>query len=62
MTSLAEVDFTDLDNFANGFPHDLFDVHRREAPVYWHEPTEQHARWGGLLVGRDVCGNACGAA
>ena len=22
------------------FPHDLFDVHRREAPVYWHEPTD----------------------
>ncbi|MGX9788189.1 cytochrome P450 [Mycobacterium sp. MMS18-G62] len=40
MTSLAEIDFTDLDNFAAGFPHDLFTVHRREAPVYWHEPTE----------------------
>lgn len=33
-------DLTDLDNFANGFPHDLFEAHRREAPVYWHEPTE----------------------
>ncbi|MBX9921396.1 cytochrome P450 [Mycolicibacterium frederiksbergense] len=33
-------DLTDLDNFAAGFPHDLFEVHRREAPVYWHEPTE----------------------
>ena len=33
-------DFTDLDNFAAGFPHDLFAVHRRDAPVYWHEPTE----------------------
>ncbi|HEX7426699.1 MAG TPA: cytochrome P450 [Mycobacterium sp.] len=38
--TLAGIDFTDLDNFANGFPHDLFDVHRREAPVYWHEPTD----------------------
>ncbi|MCV7134873.1 cytochrome P450 [Mycobacterium hodleri] len=38
--SLAAVDFTDLDNFAAGFPHELFAVHRREAPVYWHEPTE----------------------
>ena len=37
---LAQIDFTDLDNFADGFPHHLFDVHRREAPVYWHEPTE----------------------
>ncbi|TPG31938.1 cytochrome P450 [Mycolicibacterium hodleri] len=34
------VDFTDLDNFAAGFPHELFAEHRREAPVYWHEPTE----------------------
>ena len=33
-------DLTDLDNFAGGFPHDLFEAHRREAPVYWHEPTE----------------------
>ena len=38
--ALSAVDFTDLDNFASGFPHDLFAVHRREAPVYWHEPTE----------------------
>ncbi|MDV3129374.1 cytochrome P450 [Mycobacterium sp. 21AC1] len=33
-------DLTDLDNFAHGFPHELFAVHRREAPVYWHRPTE----------------------
>jgi cytochrome P450 len=39
-TSLSGVDFTDLDNFAAGFPHDLFAVHRAEAPVYWHEPTD----------------------
>jgi cytochrome P450 len=38
--ALSQVDFTDLDNFANGFPHELFAVHRREAPVYWHHPTE----------------------
>ncbi len=37
---MLATDFTDLDNFAAGFPHDLFAVHRREAPVYWHEPTE----------------------
>lgn len=40
MTSVADIDFTDLDNFASGFPHDLFSVHRREAPVYWHQPSE----------------------
>ena len=39
MTASLPFDLTDLDNFANGFPHDLFEVHRREAPVYWHEPT-----------------------
>jgi cytochrome P450 len=38
--NLSQIDFTDLDNFANGFPHDLFAIHRRDAPVYWHEPTE----------------------
>lgn len=36
---LAGVDLTDLDVFAAGFPHDVFAVHREEAPVYWHEPT-----------------------
>jgi cytochrome P450 len=40
VTALAEIDFTDLDNFASGFPHSLFEIHRREAPVYWHPPTE----------------------
>jgi cytochrome P450 len=38
--ALSSIDFTDLDNFANGFPHELFAVHRRVAPVFWHEPTE----------------------
>jgi cytochrome P450 len=39
--TLSEIDFTDLDNFASGFPHELFAVHRRDAPVYWHRPTER---------------------
>jgi cytochrome P450 len=37
--ALEDVDFTDLDNFAAGFPHPLFEIHRREAPVWWHQPT-----------------------
>ncbi|WP_374158743.1 cytochrome P450 [Mycobacterium sp. G7A2] len=37
---LAQIDFTDLDNFAEGFPHALFALHREQAPVYWHPPTE----------------------
>ena len=36
---MRDVDLTDLDNFASGFPHHLFDRHRAEAPVYRHEPT-----------------------
>lgn len=38
--AVTDIDFTDLDHFANGFPHELFAAHRREAPVYWHEPTD----------------------
>ncbi|MGK2866102.1 MAG: cytochrome P450 [Mycobacterium sp.] len=38
--ALTGIDLTDLDNFASGFPHELFALHRREAPVYWHHPTE----------------------
>jgi cytochrome P450 len=34
------VDLTDLDNFADGFPHQLVARHRAEAPVWWHAPTE----------------------
>lgn len=37
---MSLADLTDLDNFADGFPHSLFEVHRREAPVYWHAATE----------------------
>ena len=37
---MAGIDLTDLDRFADGFPHAIFEQHRREAPVYWHEPTE----------------------
>ncbi|HYB81586.1 MAG TPA: cytochrome P450 [Mycobacterium sp.] len=38
--ALPGIDLTDLNNFANGFPHDVFAIHRRQAPVYWHEPTD----------------------
>ena len=39
-TELNGFDLTDLDNFAHGFPHDAFAVHRQVAPVLWHSPTE----------------------
>lgn len=35
--TLSQIDFTDLDNSADGFPHHLFAVHGRKAPVSWHE-------------------------
>ena len=37
--AMRDVDLTDLDRFANGFPHDVFARHRAVAPVYWHAPT-----------------------
>jgi cytochrome P450 len=36
---LSQVDLTDLDTFADGFPHEIFRLHREQAPVWWHEPT-----------------------
>ena len=36
---LGGFDLTDLDNFVDGFPHDVFVEHRRVAPVLWHPPT-----------------------
>jgi cytochrome P450 len=36
---LDEIDLTDLDRFAHGFPHDVFTELRRAAPVWWHPPT-----------------------
>ncbi len=37
--ALAAIDLADLDNFAAGFPHELFAVHRHQTPVHWHDPT-----------------------
>ena len=36
---MTDLDLTDLDTFANGFPHAAFATHRAEAPVWWHAPT-----------------------
>jgi cytochrome P450 len=33
------IDLTDLDLFSTGFPDDVFTRLRREARVWWHEPT-----------------------
>ncbi|RAV03244.1 cytochrome P450 [Mycolicibacter senuensis] len=34
-----DVDLTDLDRFTAGFPHHVFDVLRRESPVWFHPAT-----------------------
>ena len=34
-----DIDLTDLDRFANGFPHHVFDELRQESPVWFHQPT-----------------------
>ncbi|MGE0732881.1 MAG: cytochrome P450 [Acidimicrobiia bacterium] len=36
--------------FANGFPHPFFAWLRREAPVWWHEPTEHTPEGEGFWV------------
>ena len=35
----GDIDLTDLDRFALGFPHHVFDELRRESPVWFHPPT-----------------------
>jgi cytochrome P450 len=36
---LDAIDLTDLDRFADGFPHEMFTTLRRDAPVWWQAPT-----------------------
>jgi len=36
---IDDIDLTDLDRFAQGFPHPTFSFLRREAPVWFHPPT-----------------------
>ena len=59
---LAEIDFTDLDNFADGFPHDAVRGASARGAGVLARADREHARRRGLLVGRDVRGNPCGAA
>ncbi|MEC3951664.1 cytochrome P450 [Nocardia sp. CDC153] len=37
--SVEDIDLTDLDRFAHGFPHAVFDELRAHEPVFWHPPT-----------------------
>ncbi|WP_369635430.1 cytochrome P450 [Nocardia sp. JMUB6875] len=37
--AVEDIDLTDLDRFADGFPHADFDRLREREPVWWHPPT-----------------------
>jgi cytochrome P450 len=45
-----DIDLTDLDRFAHGFPHDDFATLRREAPVWFHPPTARAPGGEGFWV------------
>ncbi|HZA08503.1 cytochrome P450 [Mycobacterium sp.] len=45
-----DVDLTDLDRFARGFPHHVFDELRRAAPVWFHPPTAHSPGGEGFWV------------
>ncbi len=47
---LADIDLTDLALFAGGFPDAAFTRLRREAPVWWHEPTSHTPDGTGFWV------------
>jgi len=42
---LSDINLLDLDGFANGAPHEVFDLLRREAPVFWHEEPDGPGFW-----------------
>jgi cytochrome P450 len=44
-TTLAEIDFWDLDMFAHGDPHAAFTLLRAEAPVWWHDRPGGEPFW-----------------
>ncbi|MBV8927969.1 MAG: cytochrome P450 [Mycobacteriaceae bacterium] len=45
-----DIDLADLDRFAAGFPHYVFDELRREYPVWFHPPTEHTPGGQGFWV------------
>jgi cholest-4-en-3-one 26-monooxygenase len=42
---LSDVNLNDLDAFERGCPHDMFEVLRREAPVFWQEEPHGSGYW-----------------
>jgi cytochrome P450 len=50
LTALEDIDLTDLDRFEGPFPHHMFTVLRRDAPVWFHPPTEHTPDGEGFWV------------
>ena len=45
-----DIDLADLDRFTAGFPYEVFDALRREAPVWFHPPTAHTPEGEGFWV------------
>jgi cytochrome P450 len=43
--SLADIDLTDLDRWAQGVPHDWFGLLRRDEPVFWQNERRGRGFW-----------------
>lgn len=43
--SLSDIDLVDPDRFVSGVPHEMYEVLRKEAPVYWHPRAEGPGFW-----------------
>ncbi|TML39644.1 MAG: cytochrome P450 [Actinobacteria bacterium] len=42
---LSEVDLVNRDTYVQGIPHEMFEVLRHEAPVFWHEEADGRGFW-----------------
>ena len=47
---LSDIDLTDMDRFQDAFPHEWFTFLRREAPVWFHPPTDTEGNENGFWV------------
>jgi cholest-4-en-3-one 26-monooxygenase len=47
---LSDIDLTDMDRFKLAFPHEWFTYLRREAPVWFHPPTDEVGNERGFWV------------
>ncbi|HMC41758.1 MAG TPA: hypothetical protein VKI20_02010, partial [Acidimicrobiales bacterium] len=42
---LRDVDLVNRDTYVKGVPHEMFEVLRREAPVFWHDEEDGRGFW-----------------